>query len=44
MTKEVLFDDKAREKLMKGVNLVADVVCVTLGPCGRNVKIGRAHV
>ena len=44
MTKEVLFDDKAREKLMNGVNLVADVVCVTLGPCGRNVMLTDSKV
>lgn len=44
MTKEVLFDDKARGKLMEGVNLVADVVCVTLGPCGRNVMLANSKV
>ena len=37
MTKEILFDVKAREKLMTGVNILADAVASTLGPSGRNV-------
>ena len=33
----VKFDDEAREKLAKGVNLLADAVQTTLGPGGRHV-------
>ena len=35
--KEVLFDVKAREKLARGVDKLANAVKVTLGPKGRNV-------
>ena len=55
MAKQILFDEKARKALKKGVDVVANVVKVTIGPKGRNVvleksygtptiKIGRAHV
>lgn len=37
MTKEILFDEDARQKMLIGVNKVADVVRKTLGPCGNNV-------
>ncbi len=37
--KEIIFDEQAREKLKKGINELADVVSVTLGPKGRNVAI-----
>ena len=37
--KEILFEEEAREKLLKGVNQLADVVSVTLGPRGRNVGL-----
>ena len=37
--KEVLFDVKAREKLARGVDKLANAVKVTLGPKGRNVAI-----
>jgi len=35
--KSILIGAEARKKIIKGVNLVADAVCVTLGPLGRNV-------
>lgn len=35
--KKITFGDSAREKILKGVNQLADAVKVTLGPCGRNV-------
>ena len=41
MSKEILFDENARKKLMDGVNLVADVVSVTLGPSGRTVMLSN---
>jgi chaperonin GroEL len=35
--KEILFDTHARDALLRGVNILADTVKVTLGPKGRNV-------
>jgi chaperonin GroEL (HSP60 family) len=32
MAKEILYDQKARECMLKGVNTLADAVKVTLGP------------
>ena len=32
MAKDVKFGDAARQKLLKGVNVLADAVKVTLGP------------
>ncbi len=37
MAKEVLFGDSARQKMLDGVNILADAVKTTLGPKGRNV-------
>lgn len=37
MYKEVKFGADAREKILKGVNIVADAVSSTLGPRGQNV-------
>ncbi|MFL5452980.1 MAG: chaperonin GroEL, partial [Myxococcales bacterium] len=39
--KEILFDVRARETILKGVNTLADAVKVTLGPKGRNVIIEK---
>lgn len=39
MSKTLLFDVKARESLMRGVDTLANAVKVTLGPKGRNVMI-----
>lgn len=39
MSKEMKFDVEAREKILSGVNKLADAVKVTLGPAGRNVMI-----
>ena len=44
MSKEILFDDKARQKLLEGVNIVAKAVCSTLGPSGRNVMLSNSRV
>ncbi|MFZ2393019.1 chaperonin GroEL [Rhodoferax sp.] len=41
--KQVLFHDAARSKIVKGVNILADAVKVTLGPSGRNVILERAY-
>ena len=40
--KEILYGAKAREKMMKGVDILADAVKVTLGPKGRNVIIEKS--
>src|SRR6056297_3068495 len=40
--KEVRFDTDARNKMLKGVNILADAVKVTLGPKGRNVVIEKS--
>ncbi|KAF5046048.1 60 kDa chaperonin 1 [anaerobic digester metagenome] len=40
--KEILFDSKAREKLKRGVDKLANAVKVTLGPKGRNVVIEKS--
>ncbi|WP_175914708.1 chaperonin GroEL [Burkholderia metallica] len=41
-TKDVQFHDSARARIVKGVNVLADAVKVTLGPKGRNVLIERS--
>ena len=40
--KEVKFGDKARQEMLKGVNVLANAVKVTLGPKGRNVVLDKA--
>ncbi|EMS96391.1 chaperonin GroEL [Agrobacterium tumefaciens str. Cherry 2E-2-2] len=40
--KEVKFGRTAREKMLKGVDVLADAVKVTLGPKGRNVVIDKS--
>src|SRR6187455_2292693 len=40
--KEVRFSDDARARMLKGVNVLADAVKVTLGPKGRNVVLDRS--
>ncbi|QIE41089.1 chaperonin GroEL [Meridianimarinicoccus aquatilis] len=40
--KEVKFDIDARNRMLKGVNILADAVKVTLGPKGRNVVIDKS--
>lgn len=40
--KQVLFGDDARSKMVRGINILADAVKVTLGPKGRNVVLERA--
>src|SRR5260370_40939676 len=40
--KEILFDVRAREAILHGVNTLADAVKVTLGPKGRNVVIEKS--
>jgi chaperonin GroEL len=40
--KEILFDVKCRERLKKGIDILAEAVKVTLGPKGRNVVIEKS--
>ena len=40
--KEVKFSADARARLLKGVNILADAVKVTLGPKGRNVVLDKS--
>ena len=42
MSKEIIFDVRAREAILRGVNVLADTVKVTLGPKGRNVVIEKS--
>ncbi|MBI5221627.1 MAG: chaperonin GroEL [Candidatus Magasanikbacteria bacterium] len=41
MPKQIIYSDDARRKLLDGVNTLANVVKVTLGPRGRNVVLDR---
>lgn len=42
-TKDLIFGTEAREKLLQGVNILADAVRVTMGPRGQNVVIERPN-
>ena len=41
--KMVRFSQEARERILKGVNVLADAVIVTLGPKGRNVVLEKSY-
>src|SRR3989344_4020052 len=41
MAKQLKFSEEARQKLAKGVNILAKAVVTTLGPRGRNVALDR---
>ena len=40
--KDVRFSEEARSRVLRGVNLLADTVIVTLGPKGRNVCLEKS--
>lgn len=40
--KEILFDERARQKILTGVNTLANAVKTTLGPKGRNVVLEKS--
>ena len=40
--KDVRFHEDARDEMMKGVDIIANAVKVTLGPKGRNVVIQKS--
>ena len=42
MAKQIKYGTKAREEMIKGVNILADTVKITLGPKGRNVAIEQS--
>jgi chaperonin GroEL len=42
MAKDILFDARGREAILRGVNTLADAVKVTLGPRGRNVVLEQS--
>ena len=37
--KQLMFEDQARAKMLKGVEKLADAVAITMGPTGKNVII-----
>ncbi|MEK6818312.1 MAG: TCP-1/cpn60 chaperonin family protein, partial [Nanoarchaeota archaeon] len=41
-TKQIIFDEGARQALLRGIDKVANTVKVTLGPKGRNVILDRS--
>jgi chaperonin GroEL len=41
--KEVRFGTAAREKMLRGIDILADAVKVTLGPKGRNVLLDKSY-
>ena len=43
MAKQLLFEDLARNRMLAGVDKLADVVAVTLGPTGRNVILSKSY-
>ena len=40
--KDVQFGDSARQRMLEGVNVLANAVKVTLGPKGRNVVLDKS--
>jgi chaperonin GroEL len=42
MSKQISYSNDARQKLLKGVDKLANAVVVTLGPSGRNALIGNS--
>ncbi len=42
MAKQLLFDDRARVKLARGIRTLADAVAATLGPSGKNIIIDKS--
>ncbi len=43
MPKQLLYAQNARERILRGVDKLADVVTVTLGPTGRNVILDKSY-
>ena len=43
MTKQILYNEAARKALKNGVDAVANVVKITIGPRGRNVVLDKGY-
>jgi chaperonin GroEL len=43
MAKQIIFDERARKKLLSGVDQLANTVKVTFGPKGRNVVLDKGY-
>jgi chaperonin GroEL len=43
VAKQLLFEDHARNRMLRGVEKLADAVAVTLGPTGRNVILDKSY-
>src|SRR3989338_651508 len=43
MAKQILFNEKARNAMKRGIDGLADAVKITLGPKGRNVVLGKSY-
>lgn len=43
MPKQILFDEKARQAMKRGMDQLAQAVKITLGPKGRNVILGKSY-
>src|SRR5947207_7720000 len=43
MSKQIIFNEEARKKLKAGIDKVADVVRITIGPRGRNVVLDKGY-
>ncbi len=43
MAKKIIFNEEARDKLKRGIDIIADTVRVTIGPYGRNVVLGKPY-
>src|SRR3954470_9796217 len=43
MAKRILYNEDARKALLRGIDAVADVVKLTIGPRGRNVVIDKGY-
>ena len=43
MAKQIIFGDQARQKIISGVNQLANTVKITLGPKGRNVILEKKY-
>jgi chaperonin GroEL len=41
--KQLIFDDYARQRMLKGIDKLADAVAITMGPTGRNVIINKSY-
>src|SRR5438067_3635820 len=42
MAKQIIYSDHSRQAILRGVNILADAVTVTLGPRGRNVVLDKS--